>query len=120
LCMLLVACATAPSTSGVYISDADLKWLKPGITTMGDVESKFGSPQSSMTKSDGTTVLHYIYAEQQGNQSAEFLKRLNPFAKPDIKAVQVTAYYLSFRNGKFVNYQVNQEGGTAANAATTH
>ena len=119
LCLLVTACATAPSESGVYISDADLKALKLGITTLSDVKAKFGEPQQSVTNSDGTTELQYIYVKGEGSQSGEFLKRLNPFATSGAPSAQITTYRMIFRNDKFVSYKVAQNGGSTANTRGT-
>ena len=119
LCLLLAACATAPNDSGVYISDADLKALKPGITTLNEVEAKFGAPQQSVTNSDGSTELQYVYVKGQGSQSGEFLKRLNPFAISNVQSAQITTYRVIFRNDKFVSYRVAQNGGSTANPKGT-
>ncbi|HEY1772691.1 MAG TPA: hypothetical protein VGH91_05810 [Gammaproteobacteria bacterium] len=120
LCLVLAACATSPSSSGVYIGDTDLKALKPGITTLDDVEARFGSPAQSLKNSDGTMEIQYIYTKQQGSQSEEFLKRLNPFAISNPPMAQITTYRFMFRNGKLVNYKVAQTGGTAVNGQTAH
>lgn len=112
LCLLLVACATAPSTSGVFISDTDLKALKPGVTTLEEVEAKYGNPQQSLTNSDGSTELQYIYVKGEGSQSGELLKRLNPFAISNAPSAQITTYRLVFRRDKFVSYRVAQNGGS--------
>jgi hypothetical protein len=104
----------------VYIGDTDLKALKPGITTLDDVEARFGSPAQSLKNSDGTMEIQYIYTKQQGSQSEEFLKRLNPFAISNPPMAQITTYRFMFRNGKLVNYKVAQTGGTAVNGQTAH
>jgi len=56
---LLLGCAA----SGVKVTDAQLAQLRPKQTTLADAERALGQPTTRMRMGDGTTMLHYVYAE---------------------------------------------------------
>jgi hypothetical protein len=56
--MVIAGCATGP---GKVVVDKDsLSALKPGVTTIADVEAKFGQPFQESKQPDGTDQLQYL------------------------------------------------------------
>jgi hypothetical protein len=56
--VVIAGCATGP---GKAVVDKDtMATLKPGVTTIADVEAKFGPPFQESKQPDGTDKLQYI------------------------------------------------------------
>ena len=61
----LVLTAYGCASAGIQVKPEQLTSLRPGITTVGDVISRFGSPTGRAISSDGSTTLTYVYSHTQ-------------------------------------------------------
>lgn len=55
--LVLAGCASAP---GKVVDKDSMASLKPGVTTIADVEAKFGQPFHETKEPDGTDQLQYL------------------------------------------------------------
>lgn len=65
--IVLSACAT---TSGKKVDQDYVASLKPGVTTIADVEAVLGKPITVNRNPDGTTTLTYGYASTKTSAAA--------------------------------------------------
>jgi hypothetical protein len=61
LLLFLAGCAT----SGAHVDQDKLASLKPGITTIAEIENILGKPQSVLRHADGSTTLGYGFSSVQ-------------------------------------------------------
>lgn len=98
--MLLALCACA--STGTQVKEADLTQFQKGVTTLADVESKLGPPQSSTLVSDGTRVIAYVYAHSQ-IKGASFVPVVGLFAGGATGNTNIVTFRFG-TDGKLLDY----------------
>lgn len=94
LAALLAATALSGcATTGVNVTDNQLAFLKPGITTEQEVIAKLGQPTTRMRLADGSVLDSYIYSRSQ-MKAATFVPVVGLFAGGvDLKSNTVTLQF---------------------------
>lgn len=100
---LLSACAT----SGTRVDQAQLGQFKPGVTTVADIESALGKPQSTNLASDGTRSIGYLYSHAQV-KGATFIPIVGIFAGG--ATAQGSSVIFRFDTaGRLIDYHASQQ-----------
>lgn len=106
LSILLAGCVT----TGNKIDQSVVQTFQPGVTTIADVKSKLGEPTQTMTNSDGTVTLMYMFAHSQVSGSS-FIPVVGPLVSSSKTDSQMTE--LSFdRNGKYTRSTMTDGSST--------
>ena len=101
--LLLFGCATHREF-GRPIDPVALADLKPGISTMDDVRTKFGKPFSVSQDSEGKTMWTYAYSKFDSHRAPL------PFAKGDYTMSHKSVVIGFDGAGKFERYVLNRSG----------
>jgi outer membrane protein assembly factor BamE (lipoprotein component of BamABCDE complex) len=95
--LMLAGCVT----SGTKVDPSIVSGFQPGITTLEQVKTKLGEPNSVTKKPDGSTVAFYNFLHGQPSGTS-FIPVVGAFVGHSDMKSQITE--LNFdRNGKFIN-----------------
>ena len=116
LLMAIAAAALGCAATGVRVSDEALARLQPRVTTVDQAVGVLGSPTTRMKMADGTTSLHYVYAEVK-IRPASFVPIVGALAGgSDVRTRSVTLRFDV--GGQLVDMSTSQsEYGTGTGAA---
>lgn len=68
--LLLAQDAVADQTKGTEVSQTEIGQFQTGVATIGDVESKLGTPQRSGPLASGGTTADYILMQESANAAS--------------------------------------------------
>lgn len=102
---------------GTKVDPAAVQAFQPGVTTLAQVEAKLGAPNETVTNSDGTTSISYVFTHAQASGSS-FIPIVGAFVG-HTNATSTVATLTFDKSGRFVRYGMGQ-GQTSAGMLGSH